>query len=213
MFNSFVFLDQESVKMKIVPQLLDKNNPVVGQRIRSLGKDALWGEREKGHIDVIVIHYISAVEVCPQEPFNTERILGIFCDYDVSSHFLIGRDGVVLNLVPVEKKAWHCGGSIMPEPDCRRAVNEFSVGIELVATAKSGFTVCQYTALSELCCFLEKEFNRKFVYTGHDQIAGEMAVQLGLREQKKEDPGELFKWGYFFECLEKQRSRDISFGV
>ncbi|MDO5575946.1 MAG: N-acetylmuramoyl-L-alanine amidase [Fibrobacter sp.] len=199
--------------MKIVPQLLDKNNRVVGSRVLSSGKDALWGEREKGLIDVIVIHYISAVERCPQDPFNTERILGIFCDYDVSSHFLIGRDGVVLNLVPVEKKAWHCGGSIMPEPDCRTSVNEFSIGIELAATAESGFTVCQYAALSELCCFLEKEFNRKFIYTGHDQIAGEKAVQLRLREQKKEDPGELFNWNYFFECLEKQRAEEFFFGV
>ncbi|NLW32379.1 MAG: hypothetical protein GXY77_13090 [Fibrobacter sp.] len=191
--------------MKIVPLFLDENNPVVGQQIRNSGKQALWDERSSDIIDVIVIHYISAVAISPQKPFNKKKILQIFSDYGVSSHFLINRSGTVINLVPVEKKAWHCGGSIMPEPDRRTGVNDFSIGIELIATDYSGFTFKQYHALCELCCGLEYKFQRNFTYTGHENVAGDEAVSLGLRNQKKNDPGETFKWEYFFKCLERRR--------
>ena len=62
----------------------------------------------------IVIHSVSAVAVAPEAPFSLERILEIFCDRGVSSHFLIERDGRIVQLAPEAMKAWHAGGSIMP---------------------------------------------------------------------------------------------------
>jgi N-acetyl-anhydromuramyl-L-alanine amidase AmpD len=93
----------------------------------------------------------------------------------------------------------------MPEPDNRKGVNEFSIGIEIVATATSGFTHSQYRAAAILCADLEKRRQKKFMYTGHDQIAGARAVTLGLRKEAKVDPGNLFDWGNFYERLENAR--------
>ena len=91
-------------------------------------------------MDVVVIHSICAEALMPEDPFDSRWILKIFCDQGVSSHYLIERNGTVLGLVPEEMKAWHAGGSIMPEPDNRHGVNEFSIGIELTASASSGYT-------------------------------------------------------------------------
>lgn len=165
----------------------------IGDRVRDGGNSALWDERG-ATIDTMVVHYISAAGECPHDPFNEERILQIFCDLGVSAHYLIGRDGGVLDLVPIAKKAWHCGGSIMPEPDSRTAVNEFSVGIELVATHDSGFSEDQYAALETLCAGLESELDTALGYVGHEHVAGARAVDLGLRPEAKTDPGPLFDW-------------------
>lgn len=173
----------------------------IGQLIKKAGKKKLWSDRDSGVVDTVVIHYMSAVALQPEDPYNTETIIGIFCDYGVSSHFFIDRTGLCHQLVPEEKKAWHCGGSIMPPPDNRKNVNDFSLGIELLATDKSGFTQQQYTALSCLCRHLEASFGKKMTYVGHDQIAGQRAVDLGLRRDCKIDPGPLFDWNRFNEML------------
>jgi N-acetyl-anhydromuramyl-L-alanine amidase AmpD len=197
--------------MKTTVCLLDSSNPLIidgislGRRVLSSGKKHLWEERSSGIVDVIVLHYMSASTVMPRRPFDQGAIFKIFCDYGVSSHFLVNRRGKVFLLVPGEKKAWHSGGSIMPEPDNRRGVNDFSLGVELVATAESGFTLSQYRAAARLCADLEKRYKRKFIYTGHDRIAGPRAVKLGLRKDAKVDPGELFDWKCFYRRLETAR--------
>lgn len=47
----------------------------------------------------------------------------------VSSHFVIDKDGRVVQVVPLDKRAWHAG---VAEFHGRSDVNDFSVGIELV---------------------------------------------------------------------------------
>jgi N-acetyl-anhydromuramyl-L-alanine amidase AmpD len=191
--------------------LLDRKNSLVadgvsiGDRIRVSGKEHLWDDRSGADVDTVVIHYASAVNVNPQEPFDRAAILKIFCDYGVSSHYLIDRHGGVFQLAPEEKRAWHAGGSIMPEPDNRKAVNGFSIGIELMATADSGFTREQYGALLDLCGDIEKRHGKRFVYVGHDQISGERAVKMGVRKDPKVDPGKLFNWSEFLRRLDERR--------
>lgn len=192
--------------------LLDSNNKfeiqdvTLGTLITRAGKEHLWNDRNENLIEVLVIHYISAVAVKPELPFDLETILKIFCDYGVSSHFLICRDGFVYRLVPEEKRAWHCGGSIMPIPDMRKNVNDFSIGIELMATAESGFTDLQYTAVSELSLYIENIYKKRFTYVGHDEIAGQRAVDLNLRKDVKVDPGNLFDWNLFEQELSRMRT-------
>jgi N-acetyl-anhydromuramyl-L-alanine amidase AmpD len=156
-----------------------------------------------------VLHYISASVTCPESPYDLGAILKIFTDYGVSSHFLISRQGEIFRLVPEQEKAWHCGGSCMPAPDLRKNVNEFSIGIELMATAESGFTALQYDAAAWLSVYLEKIYNKTFNYVGHDTIAGQEAVRLGLRKDLKVDPGCLFDWNLFRRKLSIIRSSNI----
>jgi N-acetyl-anhydromuramyl-L-alanine amidase AmpD len=175
----------------------------IGAMIASSGKERLWDERAGGIdiVDTVVIHYMSAVAVVPDEPYNLGQLLKIFCDFGVSSHYLINRDGEVYNLVPEDKKAWHAGPSIMPETDDRTGVNEFSIGIELAATESSGFTSAQYESLRWLCVDIEERRRKKMTYVGHDMIAGERAVAMGLRKEPKVDPGPLFDWDYFHKVI------------
>jgi len=188
--------------MEIIPCLLDTGNRTrigshtLGELIALKGKEMLWEERTAGVIDTVVIHYMSAMEVMPASPFALELILKIFADFGVSSHYLIDREGVVRQLVAEEKKAWHCGGSIMPPPDSRQGVNDFSIGIELIATAASGFTDNQYRAAALLCRSIESRYG-VMRYVGHEDIAGPAAVALGLRSDMKHDPGPLFDWAKF----------------
>lgn len=193
--------------IKIVSQKLDSFNTVIykgisiGDAIKRTGKSYLWEERVASGVDVIVIHYISAINVNEQAPFLLPDILQIFVDYGVSSHYLIARDGLIYQLVPEEKKAWHCGPSIMPPPDNRKSVNDFSIGIELIGTETSGFTQQQYESLCQLSCLIESNHNRVFTYVGHEHIAGVDAVNAGLRMVAKTDPGPLFDWNGFRERL------------
>ncbi|MFP4013006.1 MAG: N-acetylmuramoyl-L-alanine amidase [Chitinispirillaceae bacterium] len=200
--------------MNITDCLLDSHNRIpsgattIGEKIVLSGKPHLWESRKDGVIDTVVIHYISAVEVDCRSPYELSSVLDIFCSYGVSSHYLINRGGNVYRLVPEDCKAWHAGASIMPPPDNRTGVNEFSVGIELMATHESGFTALQYRSLCRLCIDIEIRYGKKISYVGHDQIAGQRAVENGLRNEPKPDPGPLFDWDRFLNNMSGNRSGD-----
>lgn len=165
---------------------------ILSQQLRETGRSHIWEERVVS-IDTVVIHYMSAIELKVDAPFSLEECLQILVDFDVSSHYIIDRSGMIFYLVPESCKAWHSGGSIMPAPDNREGVNDFSIGIELLATKDSGFTASQYESLFHLCGEVESRHSIKN-YTGHENIAGKRAVELGLRGDEKIDPGIYFDW-------------------
>jgi N-acetyl-anhydromuramyl-L-alanine amidase AmpD len=194
--------------MKIHALLLDINNSMIidgrsiAERVSANGKAHLWNERsEDAVIDTVVIHFASAIDTVPDNAFDIRNIIKIFCDLGVSSHYIIDRTGKIYSLVPEDRKAWHCGGSIMPSPDDRRGVNGFSIGIELVAAYGSGFTKKQYASLSALCIDIEKRNGKTFKYVGHEDISGQRAVNLGLRQDAKNDPGPKFDWNIFIDSM------------
>lgn len=197
--------------MKIYDCFLESKSRVniggttLGNMISSQGKEHLWEERSCERVDTVVIHYMSAVDINPKRLYSLDLLLEIFCNYSVSSHYLISRGGKILRLVPEDKKAWHSGPSIMPAPDNRTLVNEFSIGIELAATRKSGFTASQYNSLCKLCLDIETRRGIKMSYVGHDQIAGERTVAEGLRKEAKTDPGPLFNWDLFTKKMSELR--------
>ncbi|MBN1306617.1 MAG: N-acetylmuramoyl-L-alanine amidase [Chitinispirillaceae bacterium] len=182
-------------------------NTTIGDLVAATEKAQLWSERAGDVIDVIVIHYMSAVERFPDDPFRLEYVIPLFAEYGASSHYLITRRGSVYRLVPDQCKAWHCGGSIMPQPDGRRNVNEFSIGIELLATNTSGFTTMQYRLLGLLCHAIERSRGAMMTYVGHEQVAGSEAVALRLRSDCKVDPGPLFDWKRLLRDIGRYRRK------
>lgn len=74
-------------------------------------------------VNCIVVH-------ATVEP-TTEGTMNIFLDpaKKVSAHFVVGRDGRVVQMVRVEQRAWHAGPSTLDGVD---KVNDYSVGIEMV---------------------------------------------------------------------------------
>jgi N-acetyl-anhydromuramoyl-L-alanine amidase len=101
-------------------------------------------------------------------------------DLKVSSHFLVRRDGEVVQFVPVERRAWHAGASSWRG---RGRCNDFSIGIELEGTEEDVFTEAQYRALAVLLKDLRQKFPLRDVAAHSDVAPG-----------RKIDPGPHFDW-------------------
>lgn len=98
----------------------------------------------------------------------------------VSAHFLIRRDGEVVQFVPCRLRAWHAGAS------CWRGLercNDFSIGIELEGSDETPFDAPQYETLAGLLGILIERYPIEEV-VGHADIA----------PGRKTDPGPHFDW-------------------
>ena len=139
-------------------------------------------------IDTIIMHY---TEFDYKKSFETLAYGG-----NVSAHFLISENGEIDDLVPLNKKAWHAGESYW---DGREAINDYSIGIEIVNAGLSGIDDCdlnkapeytkeQYIVLSELISYIKSKFPeiKDRYILGHSDIT---AYNL-----RKLDPGIQFNW-------------------
>jgi AmpD protein len=98
----------------------------------------------------------------------------------VSSHFLIRRDGSLLQFVPCGLRAWHAGASRWQG---RERCNDFSIGVELEGTDDLPYAAAQYTMLARLT----KALRRRYPLP---DVAGHSAIAPG----RKTDPGPAFDW-------------------
>ena len=152
-------------------------------------------------VEVLVLHAISL----PPGEFGGPGIEQLFCNkldaaahpyyrdlkgLEVSSHFLIRRDGAIVQFVPAHRRAWHAGQSLC---EGRARVNDFSIGIEIEGADDVPFEEAQYRALADLTRALMRAYpaiNRRRIY-GHADIA----------PGRKTDPGPQFEWGrYLTSC-------------
>src|ERR1700712_1204227 len=118
-----------------------------------------FGPRPAGvAIDLVVIHSISL----PPGEYGGDAIERLFTnrlDWDahpyfqqirgmeVSAHFLVRRNGQVIQFVSCDSRAWHAGkSSWRGRDDC----NDFSIGIELEGLEGELFEPTQYVALTRL---------------------------------------------------------------
>ena len=135
-------------------------------------------------VSLIVIHAISL----PPGEFGGEGVVQLFTsrlDPDehpyyagiytlrVSAHFLIRRDGAVIQFVPCEMRAWHAGVSTWQGREC---CNDFSIGIEL-----EGCDECPF--LANLLALIKHRYP-------HIDVAGHSEIAAG----RKTDPGPCFDW-------------------
>lgn len=134
-----------------------------------------FGERPvNSPINTIVIH-------ATVEP-TTEGTIGIFLNKErqVSAHFVVGRDGRVVQMVPIEKRAWHAGVS---EWDGMKDINNVSVGIEMVNLndGKDPYPDAQYAAVAGIIRFVR---SRYLVPDNHIVSHAQIALPAG----RKSDP-------------------------
>lgn len=150
------------------------------------------GPRPPGtEVDLVVLHSISL----PPGMYGGNAIEQLFMnrlDWDahpyyqqirglqVSSHFLIRRDGETVQFVSCDRRAWHAGSSHWHGRD---NCNDFSIGIELEGLEGDTFEQAQYTALVPLlqairACHLLRDI------AGHEHVA----------PGRKADPGPGFDW-------------------
>jgi len=117
-------------------------------------------------IDMIVVHNISL----PPHQYGGNGIVELFTNCldpkehpyyaeihtaTVSSHFLIRRDGTLIQFVSCAKRAWHAGVS---QWQGRERCNDFSVGIELEGCDFEVFESVQYQTLNSLIQSLKANY-------------------------------------------------------
>ena len=98
----------------------------------------------------------------------------------VSAHFLVRRDGELVQFVPVLKRAWHAGVSSWRG---RSACNDFSVGVELEGSDDGAFDDAQYRSLEQLLRRLRQALPLRDIAAHSDVAPG-----------RKTDPGPGFAW-------------------
>jgi AmpD protein len=142
-------------------------------------------------VDLVIIHSISL----PPGEYGGEEIERLFTnrlDWDahpyfatirglrVSAHFLVRRDGALLQFVSCDDQAWHAGRSDWRgRGDC----NPYSVGIELEGLEGERFETAQYERLAALLGHVASRYPLACV-TGHEHVA----------PGRKNDPGGAFDW-------------------
>lgn len=165
------------------------------RRVRSPNFDA----RPAGTaVELLVIHNISL----PPGEYGGDAVCRLFTNaldveahpyyaqlrgLKVSAHFLIRRDGGVIQFVPCIKRAWHAGVSRWRGREC---CNDFSIGVELEGTDEEPFTAAQYAALARLVRLLRQAYPLH-ESVGHSDIAPE----------RKTDPGPHFDWPRFLNLV------------
>lgn len=105
-------------------------------------------------------------------------------DLRVSAHLFIRRDGGVVQFVPFDKRAWHCGVSRYRG---RERCNDFSIGIELEGGDLEPYEEAQYERLRDVLRALLDAYPT----LAAERVAGHSDIAPG----RKTDPGDFFDWG------------------
>jgi AmpD protein len=167
---------------------IDAGYATTARQIRSPNRDA----RPSGiPIDLVVVHGISL----PPGQFGGGAIVRLFTNrldpqahpyfasiaaMRVSAHFLIRRDGELVQFVSCNDRAWHAGASSWKG---RERCNDFSIGVELEGADDIPYAPAQYTMLTRLIRALRRAYPIADV-VGHGDIA----------PMRKTDPGPAFDW-------------------
>ena len=100
------------------------NHRLLGERIVYRESPNQGGPYAPGYPDTLIIHYTA----CP----NAASAIRVLSDGDtqrrVSAHLVVGRDGVVTQLLPFNIIGWHAGVSVWGG---REGFNQYSLGIEI----------------------------------------------------------------------------------
>ncbi len=142
-------------------------------------------------IGLVVIHGISLPAGDFGAPYIDDLFLGrldpaahpdfaAIAGLRVAPHFLIRRNGALIQYVPCALRAWHAGASSWKG---RERCNDFSAGIELEGTGDIAYTDPQYEALTALVGALYERYPITDVVAHSDIAPG-----------RKADPGPSFDW-------------------
>ena len=142
-------------------------------------------------VDTVVLHSISL----PPGEYGGDGIARLFTNtldgsahpyyatiegLQVSAHFVIRRDGEVLQFVSTDERASHAGRSSWAGRD---ECNDWTIGIELEGLEGHAFEAAQYATLERLLLAIDRHRAIRQV-VGHEHVA----------PGRKTDPGAGFDW-------------------
>lgn len=132
--------------------------------------------------DMVILHYTGMPSV--------RGALEWLCnpESEVSAHYFVDDGGIVTQLVPEARRAWHAGRSFWKgETD----INSASIGIEIANPGHEGgspaFPVMQMRAVARLC----RDILARNAIPPHRVLA-----HSDVAPGRKRDPGEWFDWKY-----------------
>lgn len=145
---------------------------------------------------MIVIHWTSIPTLkatfrvfnTPRFPENSPRIKELPGDLNVSSHFIVDKDGSIYQLMPETWMARHVIG-----------LNHYAIGIENIGgvDGKDDLTEAQVKANAFLVCYLKSKYPQITTVIGHNQYLNYKNTPLWLErdpnyQTDKADPGPSF---------------------
>lgn len=157
--------------------------------------------------EFVMLHFSSAVVLDQEDPYNMETNRNIFLDNQVSTHYIIDREGNIYCYVPEDLVAYHAGyGSWGTDPKYTDWMNDFAIGIEILGIGTQqemrqylsastywsldpsfiGYTDAQYEALNKL---VRDICERNNIPMDREHIIGHSEYS-----PQKVDPGSLLDW-------------------
>lgn len=101
---------------------------------------------------------------------------------NVSAHYVVGRDGIIYQMLNDYMRAWHAGNSKWGN---NTDINSSSLGIEIDNDGEEPFSDAQINALLTLLAYLKKEYGiPQSNFIAHSDIA----------PTRKNDPSKYFPW-------------------
>jgi len=162
-----------------IPVVLTTEDQVREMMRQGINKGADWTETI--HYDVrkpnfVIIHHTA------QHSLNQTIRTFQLPHTKVSSHYVIGKDGRVVQMLNDYLRSWHAGRSKWGNVT---DLNSVSIGIELDNNGKEPFPEAQIGALLSLLDTLKTKYQIPFTnFIGHADIA----------PTRKDDPSVLFPW-------------------
>lgn len=136
-------------------------------------------------VDMLVLHYTGMQD----GPSAEARLVDPLAE--VSAHYVVREDGVVVQMVSEDKRAWHAGVSRWQGDE---DLNSRSIGVEIVngghdfPDAKGrlpAYPQAQIAAVISLC---------QAILARHDIPATRIVGHSDIAPARKADPGEHFPW-------------------
>src|ERR1035437_6434442 len=137
------------------------------------------------NINAIIIH--SVYNASGGDIYDIDLVIKQFSHYHVSSHYVIGREGTIYQLVKENNVSFHAGKSILP--DGRTGLNSCSIGIELLDSIGDSPTEKQLASLTALVKDIKSRLPIKYVLRHSDIAPG-----------RKTDPWNM-DWGDFLKRI------------
>lgn len=158
------------------------------------------GPQREQTVRQVVIHATGGPDCDPSRRFRGGTLDGIVTHFlrnqgRISIHYLIGRDGEVVRMVPESMVAYHTRGQ-----------NADSVGIELIndGDGRDPFADAQIAALTSLLRdILDRYGLTESDIRTHAELDDSSLTCNGKRIKRKQDPGPAFPWA----ALQRQLKR------
>jgi N-acetyl-anhydromuramyl-L-alanine amidase AmpD len=153
-------------------------------------------------------HFISGIDahkisLANPDPFDVDLCINILKYYKFSAHVLMDRAGILYQLMPFNRRAWHAGESLL---NGREKCNDWCLSVEIISTGQPykgqpAYTEAQVLSTVRLFSYWKQNHPKitDETISGHDTVRRN-AIVAGIKTSKgktpdiKYDPGPNFPW-------------------